>query len=116
MATESEVELFLRDFKDKLKVWSILYRDDRGKNAQALADLEIRPVERTKVIEGLTVLDYCEGPVEEKLYNGSEMWVFGKAVKKTEVYIKITLGFPGGSVLCISFHIAEHQMNYPFKN
>ena len=30
------------------------------------------------------------------------------------IYIKITLG-KGASALCISFHIAEHPMNYPFK-
>jgi hypothetical protein len=42
------------------------------------------------------------------------MWVFGKDVKGQEVYIKITLG-KGSSALCISFHIAEHPMNYPFK-
>ena len=35
-------------------------------------------------------------------------------IKEQEVYIKITLG-RGTSALCISFHIAEHPMNYPFK-
>jgi hypothetical protein len=45
-----------------------------------------------------------------------EMWVFGKNVKGQEVYIKIMLGQPGRSTICISFHIAEHPLNYPFKN
>lgn len=40
----------------------------------------------------------------------------GKDVKGHEVYIKITLGLPNSSTICISFHIAEHKMNYPFKN
>lgn len=115
MATQLEVELFLRDFKDKMSVWQILYRDDRNKNAQTLVDLEIRPIERTQIIENLQLLDYCEGPLVETLYGGSEMWVFGKEVKKKEVYIKISMGFKGASVLCISFHIAAHSMNYPFK-
>jgi hypothetical protein len=44
------------------------------------------------------------------------MWVFGKDVKKNEVYIKITMGFAGGSVICISFHTAEYPIRYPFKN
>jgi hypothetical protein len=93
MASKDEVEAFLRDFKTKLSIWDIIYRDDRGKNAQTLADLEIRPVDRTKIIESITAGDYCDGPVEEKLYKGAGMWVFGKEVKKNEVYIKITLGF-----------------------
>ena len=45
-----------------------------------------------------------------------EMWVFGKDVKGQEVYIKITLGLPNSSTICISFHIAEHPMTYPLKN
>jgi len=58
---------------------------------------------------------YCFEMIEERLYGGSEMWVFGKIVKKKEVYIKITMGILGSSVICISFHIAEHKMNYPLR-
>ena len=47
MALESEVASFLKDFKDKMRFWNVLFRDDRGKNAQALAVLELRPIERT---------------------------------------------------------------------
>jgi hypothetical protein len=60
-------------------------------------------------------LRIIEGPLEEKLYGGSDMWVFGKTLKKKEVYIKITLGAYGGSVICISFHLAEYKMQYPLK-
>lgn len=38
MITEAEVVLFLKDFKEKMKFWDVLFRDDRGKNSQALAD------------------------------------------------------------------------------
>ena len=94
MATKEEVQRFLNQMKEKIKVFGIIYRDDRGKNAQTL--------------------DYSEGPVIDTLNQCGEMWVFGKDVKGQEVYIKITLG-KGSSALCISFHIAEHPMNYPFK-
>ena len=43
------------------------------------------------------------------------MWVFGKEIKDEKVYIKISVGRPGLSVICISFHIAEFEMDYPFK-
>jgi len=43
MRRESEVATFLNDFKEKMKFWDVLFRDDRGKNTQALVDLEIRP-------------------------------------------------------------------------
>jgi hypothetical protein len=44
------------------------------------------------------------------------MWVFGKMVKKKEIYIKITIGMVNNQTICISFHIAEFDMNYPFKD
>jgi len=116
MAKEQEVELFLREFKEKMKIWDVLFRDERGKNSQALLDLEIRAIDRIKLLEKLKSTDYSEGPLEEKLYGGSNMWVFGKAVKLQEVYIKVTMGPPGSNVICISFHISEYPMNYPFKN
>lgn len=115
MSTETEVKSFLKDFKEKMKFWDVLFRDDRGKNAQTLVELELRPIERKAILETLEIKDYSEGPLEEKLYNGADMWVFGKMVKKKEVYIKITMGAMGSSVICISFHLAQHKMQYPLK-
>ena len=37
-------------------------------------------------------------------------------VKGHEVYIKITLGYENCQTICISFHIAEHSLTYPFKS
>jgi hypothetical protein len=115
MSSEQEVSLFLEGFKVKMKIWDVSFRDDRGKNAQTLIDLEIRPIERALVLEQLICKDFSEGPLKENLYNGAEMWVFGKILKQKEIYIKISMGFPGSCTLCISFHIAEHPMKYPFK-
>lgn len=115
MSSETEAASFLKDFKEKMKFWDVLFRDDRGKNAQALVDLELRPIERKTILEALETKDYSEGPLEEKLYGGADMWVFGKTIKKKEVYIKITMGAMSSSVICISFHLAQHKMQYPLK-
>jgi hypothetical protein len=115
MATRDEVDEFLRDFKVKLGVFDILFRDDRGKNVQALADLEIRPAERKSIIESLVADDYCEGPLEDTLYHSPGLWVFGKTINGQTVYIKVSFGFPNLSVICISFHIAEHILYYPLR-
>ena len=93
----------------------VVYRDGRPKNIQTLLALDIIPSQRTEALKCLQVKDYSEGPLPEKLYEGSDMWVFGKMVKGKEVYIKITMGFAGAQVICISFHIAEHAMKYPLK-
>lgn len=115
MNKKTEVASFLRDFKEKMKFWDVLFRDDRGKNFQTLVDLELRPVERKNILEKLETKDYSEGPLDERLYGGADMWVFGKIVNKKEVYIKITMGEISNSVICISFHIAEYSMKYPLK-
>lgn len=72
MITKEQVEDFLKKLKEKIKVFDIVFRDDRGKNLQTLAALEIAPT--------------------------------------------FMLGQPNSSTICISFHISEHPMNYPFKN
>ena len=81
MSTASDVSLFLNDFKAKMSFWDILFRDERGKNTEALIDLELRPIDRKFILETLAPKDYSEGPLKEKLYGGADMWVFGKTVK-----------------------------------
>jgi hypothetical protein len=57
MRRESEVATFLNDFKEKMKFWDVLFRDERGKNTQALVDLEIRPIERKAILHAIETED-----------------------------------------------------------
>ena len=115
MITKEEVQKFLNQFHEKTRVFGIIYRDDRGKNQKALEELEIVPSYRRVVIENLIVEDYVQGPVVDELNKLGEMWVFGKDIKEREVYIKIMLGGVGCQTICISFHMAERPLIYPFK-
>ena len=115
MITKEEVQAFLNQFHAKMKIYGILYRDDRGKNQKTLEELEIVPSYRKVIIESLEVEDYVQGPVVDQLNRLGEMWVFGKDVKGREVYIKIMLGGVNCQTICISFHIAEHPLQYAFK-
>lgn len=116
MVSKQEVEKFLKELKVKTEVFGILFLDDRGKNQQALHDLEISPAKRKEIIATLRAEDFSEGPLEEKMRGILSMWVFGKEVKQKEVYIKISMGLENNRAVCISFHLAEHPMHYPFKN
>lgn len=115
MISESQVQSFLDQFHTKMKIFGILYRDDRGKNQKTLEELEIVPSYRKVIIENLKVEDYVEGPIIDELNKLGEMWVFGKDIKGREVYIKIMLGGNNCQTICISFHIAEHPLSYKFK-
>ena len=115
MASKEEIEQFLKQFHQKLEIYNIVYRDDRGKNLATLASLDMPPSARTKTIKEITVEGYSEGPIIDTLHKIGEMWVFGKDVAKHEIYIKISLGYPNSSTICISFHVAEYPMQYPYK-
>ena len=115
MATKQEVESFLNDFKTKMSIFPILFMDNRGKNAQALLDFEISPIKRIEILKKLDVEDYSQGPIEENMHGLRPMLVFGKDVKGTEAYIKISMGIANTPAICISFHPAEHSIKYPYK-
>jgi len=115
MTTKQEVEQFLKLFFEKMRFWSILFRNDRGKNQQALLDLEISPAKRLEIIKSLESVDFVRGPLPDTLNKSTDLWEFGKKVKKKDVYIKITMGIANNPVICISFHVAEHKLIYAFK-
>lgn len=115
MTTQEDVEKFLEQFRVRMEIWGILFRNERGKNIQTLIDLNITEIERLQIIRTIEVEDYSEGPIIDTLHHGTDMWVFGKDVKDREIYIKITMGMNGRQTICISFHIAEHPMYHPFK-
>lgn len=96
-------------------MFGMLFRGDRQKNRQTLAELEISALQREEEIMSLKVEHYSSGPEEDTLNKGEDMWIFGKHIKGKEIYIKITLGDYNKQTFCISFHIAEHKMNYPFS-
>ena len=110
-----DVQRFLNDFHLKTKIFDIVFLDNRDKNFKSLLSLEISSLQRKQIIDGLSTGDYSEGPLPDTLHHISDMWVFGKIVNKKEIYIKISMGNPNNKTICISFHIAEKSMKFPFK-
>ena len=80
-----------------------------------MLELDITQSQRELIVKSFLPQDYVQGPVIDELNKLKEIWVFGKDVKGREVYIKISLGYQNGRTICISFHIAEHPLKYPFK-
>ena len=46
MITKEDVQNFLNQFHEKMKIFGIIYRDDRGKNQKTLEELDIVPLYR----------------------------------------------------------------------
>lgn len=107
-----EVERFLRQFMPKMEIFGIMFLD-RDKNTDALKMLGTTPGIRKEIIRDIQADDYIENILDRFSYG--DMWVFGKDYDGEELYIKISLGAPGTNTICISFHVAEHPLNYAFR-
>ena len=70
---------------------------------------------RLTCLRELEAADYVQGPLANQQPTEAPLWVFGRTIRRREIYIKVSLGRPNNSVLCISFHLAEHPLRYPFK-
>jgi hypothetical protein len=114
--SRAEVALFLEGFKTKARIFDIFYKDDRRKNNDSLLLLDIPPSMRDVIIFNLEVENYNDGPINDTMsaYDMGALWVFGYMYRRHEIYIKILMGVPNSSTICISFHLAEFPMNYPF--
>jgi len=109
---KQDVEAFLQQFMPKFSVWGILFLD-REKNKETLRQLDMAPIARENIVRSITEDDYVE--TLSDMASWGDMWVFGKDVDNHELYIKIALGNPCDRTLCISFHLAEHPIDYAFK-
>ncbi len=70
----------------KMKIFGILFLNDRGKNQQTLHDFKISPAKRKEIISSLKVEDYSKGSLDEKMRGILPMCFWGKQVKKRSVY------------------------------
>jgi len=115
MSQKTAVKSFLQELKQVIRTWDIFFINRPKNSVQDMADIGITANSRKEIIAQLEIEDYSEGPLPETQYNGAEMWVFGKTIKKQEVYIKLTISRNTNKAICISFHKAEHSMDFPFK-
>lgn len=116
MSQQWQVEIFLRTFKEHWppECWVV----PRNKNAQALADLGLMPSQRRSVILDLSATDYSAGPLPDVDIAGQDVWIFGSTIESKELYIKLTLNKQHDRFLakCLSFHLAEQPLIFPFRN
>ncbi len=113
------VEVFLNEFLALARVNDIIFFG-RDKNLDALLELDITSNRRRDILLELKADDYVDGPLENKSVGmNGDVWVFGKVIRKREVYIKVCINQlannRGKRSICISFHIAEHPLVYMFK-
>lgn len=115
MATKQEVEHFLNQVKDKIRVFDVVFRP-RDKNLDTLSALDITAMRRKEYLMNLKAEDYYAGPKQDTYDTTKpDYYEFGIQIKGETVYIKISHGLLNKPVDCMSFHIATFPMNYPLK-
>jgi hypothetical protein len=108
------VHEFLENFKALVLEHGLLVTD-RVVNRDQLIELGLTGRQREEMILSLSVANFSEGPIRDQ-YRPGNLWVFGVRLERTEIYIKLKIGgsAPDERAVCISFHKAEHPLNYPF--
>lgn len=115
IATKEEVDAFLNEFKLLINS-GVFYTVNREKNNQALISLGMTLRNQKDELLALTHENYSSGPLRD-LDRPGYIWVFGKQIVQSEVYIKLKVVTRGSKKqgICISFHPADYPVIYPLR-
>ena len=81
-----------------------------------MADMDYDSSDVVERLKELTVAEYSETLVDKDDDKPPLLFVFGKDVNSKLVYIKLKIkGVTTKRVLCLSFHYAKHDMEFPYK-
>jgi len=108
-----EVKQTITDPGSEYESWRLVKR--KG-NVECITELGFTYDDVRDAILGLSVVDYCAGPLRDRDMPG-DLWVFGKVMEGREVYIKVKLARfgPLKIVRIVSFHAAKDSLCYPYR-
>lgn len=91
----------------------------RRKNMESLSKVGLLVDHVKEILLGLTYSDYFNGPEPEddEDYEPGEYLFFGCDVHENEFFVKFKLEqlIDNEKCICLSFHIAEKKIYYPYK-
>jgi len=113
---KNKIRDFLKEFKEIASRGRGIDVIPRSENNEHLAQLGLTKKNRNEEIMMLSIADYCKGPEPDKDKPG-DVWIFGKQIGSKEVYIKLKIAQAGEEKIakCISFHVANFPLCYPYK-
>lgn len=81
-----------------------------------MMDLDYDSSDIVERLKELTVSDYSETLIDKEDDKPPLLFVFGKDINSKLIYIKLKIkGETKKKVLCLSFHYAKHNMEFPYK-
>lgn len=108
---------FLKKFKKIASEGRGIDLVSRRKNLDSLVSLGLTKRNCKDEILRLSVSDYCDGPKPDRDKPG-EVWEFGKTIGSRAVYIKLKIAQAGTERIakCLSFHVADYPLRFPFRD
>lgn len=113
MTNPLEITEFLKKFKQALAQGFIIIPRPEYKATISYLGIKISYVKN--ILAQLTYKDYMNGPEKDRDRPGNMIWEFGVHIQGEEIYIKLSDDFNYNMAKCLSFHIAVHPIEYPYK-
>lgn len=89
--------------------------DIRFSTPYTLLDLDYDMSDVIERLRELSVEEYSETKIDKDDLNPPLLFVFGKNINNKLVYVKLKIkGEEQRHVLCVSFHYAKENMNFPY--
>ena len=88
--------------------------DEQYSTPYTLLDLNYDITDVIERLKELTVSEYSETKIDKDDVEPPLLFVFGKAINKRLIYIKIKIKEEQRRVLCVSFHYARDPMRFPY--
>lgn len=120
--SEEKVKNFIEDIKFLLdetesNLYIVSKTKSRDKTREFMNEFNIKHNMIVEYIKELDVHNYSYTDDDHDSKHSGEVWIFGKGIilfqAIEEFYIKLKLR---GRVICLSFHIAEHAIKYPYAS
>lgn len=81
-----------------------------------MMDLDYDSSDIVERLKELSVSEYSETLIDKDDDKPPLLFVFGKDINSKQIYIKLKIkGEIKKKVLCLSFHYAKHDMEFPYK-
>ena len=112
--TRALVVDFLKSFQ-KLAAKDRVHFKNRSKNLDSMAELGLTPMLAEPMLLELDVCDYYKGMSQETGDPSKRVCEFGINCLGEVVYIKLAIDKKRQKAFCISFHVAEREMQHPLS-
>lgn len=89
--------------------------DEKFSTPYTMLDLDYDTDDVVNRLKQLRISEYSETKVDKDNLNPPLLFVFGKDINDKLVYVKLKIkGNQQRHVLCVSFHYAKEQMEFPY--